>query len=130
MESKSDSSTEVQLDEKFEFDFGMVNFECEIRFDELLSHVMHIGHPSLLCCVLLPYHHVTQQLWRERERAANCDIRYCGNTTNKHIKRHDKESSELQKEREDANLSDRAPPAARQKSMAESFQLQKYYPGS
>ncbi|KAF5882547.1 6-pyruvoyl tetrahydrobiopterin synthase, partial [Clarias magur] len=67
------------------------------------------------------------------ENTANCDvckgvIRYCVNTTNlhKHIKRHDKESSELQKEREEANLSDSAPPAARQKSLAESFQHQKY----
>lgn len=69
------------------------------------------------------------------ENTANCDvckkvIRYCGNTTNlyKHLKRHEKESLELQSEREEPN-SDRAPPAVRQKSLAESFQPQKY-PGS
>lgn len=73
------------------------------------------------------------------ENTANCDIckkaiRYCGNTTNlhKHIKQHEKENNELQKQRrEEGNPPDR-PPAVRQTSLAESFELQrgKEYPGS
>ncbi|KAF5907729.1 cathepsin K-like, partial [Clarias magur] len=77
--------------------------------------------------------HCVKYVAAVNENTADYDVckkvtRYCRNTTTLHkrIKRHDKESSELQKEREEANLSDRAPPAAREKSLAEYFQLQKY----
>ncbi|KAK2905980.1 hypothetical protein Q8A73_009923 [Channa argus] len=39
MESKSDGSTEVQLDDQLEFRFEKVTIECELRFDEAKKSV-------------------------------------------------------------------------------------------